>query len=166
MDGGADVGIGIELIEASNESCQQVIPGKGRRAQVLTGGPDQVHKEGGTVCKDDEMHHPPEGFRVVEKRVDVHAHQEHEPEQVGDQKPLVEGDPIIQGAVHHMVACHRAKALHIQKQQAVHRPIEQQLQVTVGFVVYLAQTESAVINSRRQDLHFLFVPPTSSFGYR
>ena len=56
MDGGADVGIGIELIEAGNEGCQQVIPGEGRRAQVLAGGPDQVHKEGGTVCKGDEMH--------------------------------------------------------------------------------------------------------------
>ena len=112
------------------------------------------------------MHHPLEGFRVVEKRVDVHANQEYEPEQVWDQEPLIKGDPIIQGTVHHMVACHRTEALHIQKQQAVYRPIEQQLQVTVRFVVYLAQAESAVINSRRQDLHFLFVPPASSFGYR
>ena len=98
MDRRADIGIGVKLIKALQESGEDVVPFKSDRPQLLTVGKQDVEHHGRGVGQHDEFHEPLEGLHIIKKRIDVDADQEYEPEQVGDQKKLTERDQIVQGA--------------------------------------------------------------------
>ena len=155
MNGRTDICVGVKRVEPGHESCQQVIPLELLRAQILAVGKDEIYQNGGGICKHDEIHELSEAVRVIQKGIQQHAHQEYEPEQIGNQEELVKGDQPIQRAAHLMIMRHRVKTFHIQEKQAVHRPVEQQKQMAEAGASQLLQPEAPVVHHG----NFLFFRP-------
>ena len=129
MNGRTYIGIGIKFIKSCHEPGQQIIPLEYSRTQILTVREQQVDHNGGGICNRREKHQPPEGFFVIEQRIQVHPHKVYKPEHIRDYKPFAERNPVVQRVIHHIIGINRIKPFRIPEQDSVNRPEDQPFQV-------------------------------------
>ena len=106
-----DIGAGVNGIEQAHRPAQQIVPGEFRRAQILAAGIQQKNGGGHGHCQAQELTVAFEGIHIVQKRVQVDAHDEEIPAHIEDQKDFVKRDFIVQNAVHDVVALGRVTQL-------------------------------------------------------
>ena len=94
-----------------------------RRAEQLAGGPEEKDHQRRGVGQDDEPHQFFKGRLIPPERVEMDAHQIDEPEKVGDEKPLAEGDMVVQPTVHHVEASGADDPLGAVEHQPVQGPV-------------------------------------------
>ncbi len=142
------VGAGIHGIDQPHRPAQQIVPGKRLRAQILAAGIQQENDRGHGDGYAQELTVALEGIHIVQKRIQVDAHDEDVPAPVEDQKELVERDFVVQKAVHHMVALGRVAVFNEKIPHQVRGPEQQPPQMPVlGFVDFI-QAEVAQIRLR------------------
>ena len=148
MDGRANVGIGIELIELRHEPREQIIAFKRGGAQILAGGPDQINGDRDRIGDNDKAHHIPKRIDIIQKRIEDHADHIHKPEQIGDHEPFAERDQIIQPAIHRRIMIHGVEPFYKHEQQTVHRPVQQQQKMLEFIAGEVVQPKLSIINRR------------------
>ena len=124
MNGWADIGVCIKGVERSSQSGQKIISLKRGGTQILAGGEDKVDDNGHRISSHDKIHELPEGFYIVQQRVNDDAEDKYEPEQIGNEEDFFKGNEIVQCAVHGKIAVYLIKLLYEHKQKAINRPIE------------------------------------------
>ena len=118
----ADICVCVKLIETGNKSRQRIIPQEFRRSQLLAGRKQQINQCGNGKSKNDVVHQAPERGDIIEQSIQMHSHHVDKPEQVWNQKNLMERDQVVHKAVHGVIALNRIESLHEQKQNAKYRP--------------------------------------------
>ena len=149
MDRGADVGIGVKGVEPGHKPGQHIVPGEVLRPQLLAGGEEKVEDHGDRIGQDDKPHHLPEAVHLAEEGVGLHPDQEDEPEQIGQDEPLTEGDQIVQEYMDRRIDVGDAHPLHKGKEQAEERPEEEQLDMGILRRVQVPKPEPPVIENLR-----------------
>ena len=66
MNGRTDIGVGIKLIELCHELCEKIDTGKLNGAQLLTGGVNQIGKQGSREGNGI-------GLSIVKRIVELHS---------------------------------------------------------------------------------------------
>ena len=107
-----DICIRVKLIETGNKSRQRIIPQEFRRSQLLAGWKQQINQCGNRKGKNDVVHQMPERRDIIEQSIQVHPHHVDKPEQVWEQKNLMEWDQIVHKAVHGVIALNRIESFH------------------------------------------------------
>ena len=74
VEGGTDIGIGVEVIEGLGQTGEEIVPDEFRRPQVLLRGPDHINKQRQGVGESHEVHELPEAFRLPEGQIYIHSH--------------------------------------------------------------------------------------------
>ena len=80
MQGGTNIGVGIELVEIIQKPGKWIVPFKGEWAQLLTSWKQQVNHHSNGVGNDNEPHQLPKCLYIIEKRIEVHPNEVYEPE--------------------------------------------------------------------------------------
>ncbi len=129
VQAGTDSGGSIEGINDACQPGEKIVPGKLRRPQVLNTGIKDVHRHGHHLGDDDEGLQIPEILHIVQRKIPQRDHNQQIPEAIGNEKELVEGDPVIQCAVDHMAVFHRDKVLCEKIEKEIDNPAQQQFQM-------------------------------------
>ena len=151
---GEYIGGSVHRVEKAHHTAQEIVPGKYRRAQILTAGVQQEHHRGHGHGNAQELTVAAEGIHIIQKRIQVDAHDENVPAHIKNQKKLAKRNSIVQNAVHHMVALGGVKQLNQKITQQIRRPEQQPPQVTVLWLVDSVQTEITKIRHRLGKPHF------------
>ena len=101
---GEHIGGGVHRVEKAHHTAQEIVPWQLRRAQILTAGVQQEHHRGHGHGNAQELTVAAEGIHIIQKRIQVDAHDENVPAHIKNQKKLAKRNFIVQNAVHHMVA--------------------------------------------------------------
>ena len=141
MDGWADVCVGIKRIEIPDHLREQVVTRERGGTKLLTGGENQIYHDRNRICKDNEMHKPPERAYVIQQRIQQHSRNTEEPCQIRNQKQLTERNQVVQRAMHRVITRRHIELFNKIKENSVNRPEQQQLEMTKRLVVQLRPSE-------------------------
>ena len=154
MEGGADVGVGVEGIKPGHKPGEDAVPGEGGGAEVLAVGKEDVDGHGDGVGADHKAHHFPKCRHLEEEGVDQHPDQKHEPEEIRNNEPLTEGDMVIQGDVNGGIDVAHTHPLHKGEEKPENRPKQQQLHMGKFRGVAVLEAEFPVIHRAHRLLPF------------
>ena len=130
-----DIGAGVKLIDQAHNPGEYIAAGEGFRAQILAVRPDNVDGHGHHLGDEDVNLQPLEGSDIIQKEVAQGYHDQHIPAHIGQHEYFVEGDHIIQPAVHRHAAGFGNQVFSDEVQGEINQPGAQQLQVgKAGFV--------------------------------
>ena len=118
-------------VSAAQKPGKDIVLRKGCRPKMLAGGEQNEDQQGQSIGDDNEVHHLPKGGHIKKESIDQRTNEKDEPKQIGDQRPLAEGDEIIQGTVDGVIDLSGAEPLQQKKDQTKERPVKQQLGVAV-----------------------------------
>ena len=91
-------------VQQSNTRRKEILSGEHLGAHILPVGIDDVDRHGHHLGDDDKNLEPLEALHVIQHQVQQRKHDQKIPEYIGNEKPLAEGDPIVDPAVDHMAA--------------------------------------------------------------
>ena len=81
---GEHIGGGVHRVEKAHHTAQEIVPWQLRRAQILTAGVQQEHHRGHGHGNAQELTVAAEGIHIIQKRIQVHAHDEKIPAHIED----------------------------------------------------------------------------------
>ena len=148
MQRGADSGGGVHLVDKGRQVGEEIVPGEFRGPQVLDAGVDDVNRHGHHLGDDDVFLQIFEVLNVIQEKIPQGDDDQHIPEAIGDEEELVEGNQIVQSAVHHMAGVVGDEVLRQKIEEKIHQPSGQQLEVGKLRVDQLGKAELPVINNR------------------
>lgn len=147
------IGTGVHRVNKAHGAAERIVPGKICRAQILAAGIQEKNGGGHGDGNAQELTVALKGIHIVQQGIQVDAHDEKIPAHIENKKALVEGNPVIQRAVHHMVGSGRVIKFDEKVSQQVNRPEQQPPQMAVLGLVDVSKAEIAKIRLRFRKSH-------------
>ena len=131
MDGGKDVGIGIDMVEGGYQGGREVVTGKDLGTEILAVGDQEPDQDAGKESDRQEGHITAKTGRVLEQQVQSDRYQQGIPCAVKQDEPLTEGNAAIQRELGGPVVVH-GEVLNQYESQEVERQPQDIFQILPG----------------------------------
>ncbi len=147
VEGGADAGVGVEAVDEGHAVGQEIVAGEHHRAQVLSGGENNVAGHGYNLGDDDKDGELFKIIYIVQSKIAQGKYNQQIPEAVGNNKCFMEGNPVIDDTVDGVTILHGNQIFCQIIEDEIHNPSQQEKQVGELRVSQFGQTELTVINN-------------------
>ena len=99
-----NTGVGIKRVNQGHKLCQNIVPLKEHRTQILTAWIQNVDRHSHGLSDHDEYGKFPEAVNIIQHEIQQGADDQKIPGHIKDQEELIKWNEIIQPAVNHMMS--------------------------------------------------------------